>query len=239
MSAEENEKYLASMVHYLMETGRRDIAKQLLSSELKVTEFDNAPPDVVLLCSPALWKTYDEGPSEPDAVYYALWEALRAVFPKEQQIDFYVGVTYAQFDTDWRSRLLAEDETRDTHTNQNSYSKKPIIYNGMRFNSPPEVEIAKALERANVTYLPNCLIRTGVESGRRAFFPDFLIAHKGKWGILEVDGRTYHQGAAVDDYNRMRPLHLNVAFIDRREATACMNEPDKVVAEFLATLEAK
>jgi very-short-patch-repair endonuclease len=58
----------------------------------------------------------------------------------------------------------------------------------------------------------------------------------GKFGILEVDGRPYHQTAA-DDHERDRLFkRYGIRVIERFDATRCWNEPDKVVQEFLEIL---
>lgn len=144
-------------------------------------------------------------------------------------------------DKDWRTRLLAESDTQEA-TNQNPYDAKPIIWQGMRFSSAPEVSIAKALDKAGITYFPNCLARLGNSQNRLNRFPDFLICYQGKWGLLEVDGSKYHTPTnATQDHDRRRLLeqYSSIKFSDRFSADRCINEPDKVVSEFLSILKNK
>ena len=47
----------------------------------------------------------------------------------------------------------------------------------------------KVLDERNILYFPNCKGRMNTRADeRKNLKPDFLICHKGKWGILEVDG---------------------------------------------------
>jgi hypothetical protein len=246
---ENDEKYLASAVYYLMETGAKDTANLLLTCEIETLWGEWEQKVVRLRGSAEFYETYSvdtEIVYDPDgnevqrdgAFRQKIFNAFKAVFP-DDQIDIVAGVALINFDEDWRTRLLAESETKEAVTNQNVWEKKPIIWNGMRFSSQPEVEIAKALEKTGVTYLPNCLVRVGAPSNQQTLFPDFLICYKGKWGILEVDGQTYHNGTATADYDRMRKLIQHVAYFDRYEAKKCMSEPDKVVKTFLDILGSK
>ena len=245
-----DEKYLASAVHYLLSTGHADIAKLVLRCELE-TEYDIDGDLIVnLRGTPEFYHTYmtdiyyEKGPNddydvqgqEQDGEFRtAIRSALGAVFGRSY-FGIHPSVILLEFDLEWRTRLLAESETKEAVTNQNPWEKNPVIWNGMRFSSPPEVEIAKALEKTGVTYLPNCLVRIGAPSNQQTLFPDFLICYKGKWGILEVDGQTYHNGTATQDYERMRKLIQHVDIFDRYEAKKCMSEPDEVVKTFLNIL---
>lgn len=106
--------------------------------------------------------------------------------------------------------MMAEIET-DKPTNQGvPFAKKEnvIIHEGQKFASPPEVEIAKALDKLGIMYAPNCLVRVGLRGMRRENkYPDFLISYRGKWGILEVDGQTYHTNSnATQDHERSRAI---------------------------------
>jgi very-short-patch-repair endonuclease len=112
---------------------------------------------------------------------------------------------------------------------------------GMRFSSEPEVRIARALERAGIMYLPNCLVRAGQPNAMSSSFPDFLICYGGKWGILEVDGQKSHMGRATEDHERTRRLegHGGIAYFTRFDYQACMTDPDAVVRKFIEILKLK
>lgn len=242
MSDNSDEKYLAGAIRYLMETGHSDIGRLLLSCEIEVSERyfeEDAYYAITLLGSPAFYQKYQQDMSDDGehegAFRSALQDAFNAVLPGHYPT-LHVGVGVTDFDIDWRTRLLAEHETQETADNQNSFAKKPIVWNGMKFNSHAEIKIAQALEHVGVTYFPNCLVRVGAPNNQQTLFPDFLICYRGKWGILEVDGQSYHQGTATQDFERMRKLFQHVAYFDRYPANRCTSEPDKVVSEFLEIL---
>lgn len=243
-----NEKYLASAVHYLMSIGKADMGRLLLTCQMETDEDEQwGCIEITLRGSPEFYNRFsrdiiglDEIGNEIEGEFRtSLYDAFKAVFPNEPCYRLIAAVGLIEVDLDWRTRLLAESETQEQVSNQNPYVKEPIIWNGIKFasNSPGELAIAKALEKAGVMFLPNCLLRVGVPGRRDTVFPDFLIAYRGKWGILEVDGQTYHKDTATADYERMRKLRPQVTHFDRFPAQRCMNEPDKVVKEFLTILE--
>ncbi len=113
-----------------------------------------------------------------------------------------------------------------------------IVWNGLNFRSQSEHLIAEALERAKVMFLPNSRVRLGTVK-RGTMEPDFLICHKGKWGILEVDGEPFHPPTrTTQDHRRDRGFQNHgVKLVHHYDATECRTNPDKVVAEFLGLLE--
>ena len=258
----QDEKYLASAVHYLLSKGQSDVARLLLTCEL-ISSYEPIMDEeefgdllkIKLRGSPDFYDKYtsdtyieqginddyySQGTEREGTFRTTVRSALEAVFG-ESYIDLSVAVGLIEIDLDWRTRLLAENETQEQTSNQNPYIKQPAVWNGMKFdpNSPGEVAIAKALDRLGVIYLPNCLVRTGEPGSRQTLFPDFLICHEGKWGILEVDGQMYHKGSATQDYERMRKLISYIKHFDRYPAKRCMDEPDTVVKEFIGILAKK
>lgn len=114
------------------------------------------------------------------------------------------------------------------------------IYNwqGLRFRSKNEIEIAKALDRASVLFLPLCLVRLNTATGRQNLEPDFLVCHQGNWGILEVDGPYHTPLRRVDEQQRERLFqHHRIRVIQRFDAKRCEEKPDEVVREFLQLIE--
>lgn len=111
---------------------------------------------------------------------------------------------------------------------------RSIEWKGMVFRSNTEVRIAKALENANVVYLPPVKARLTVGKERTGREIDFMVFHKGRWGVLEVDG-PYHQAdadAARDDLLRAN----GIRFIQRFDADSCYHDAPGVVRTFLARL---
>jgi hypothetical protein len=267
---QENEQILAAMVRYLFESGKTDSAKALLSTELvdyaqisqTYRKFHNETytrsawrailrGSTVFIRRIAEKETaLDDEDSEPyqtnSQLYFDVQEAFDAVvMALEGPTEIVAKLELSPVETDWRAMMLAEIET-DKPTNQGYvFAKKEnvIIHEGQKFSSLPEVAIAKALDKAGVMYFPNCLVRVGLPGMKRENkYPDFLITHKGKWGILEVDGQTYHTPTnATKDHERSRALeqHGGIKYFTRYDAQRCMKEPDKVVAEFLRILETK
>ena len=62
---------------------------------------------------------------------------------------------------------------------------------------------------------------------------------QGVWEILEVDSEPFHPPTrTVHDHERDRPfLRHGVKVVQHFDATRCRNDPDGVVAEFLALME--
>ncbi len=67
-------------------------------------------------------------------------------------------------------------------------------------------------------YVPNCVVRLGTTSDRKSLGLDFLINDSRKWGILEVDGRTYQSGNAAQDHERQ---HGGMAYCSRDDVMQC------------------
>jgi hypothetical protein len=111
-------------------------------------------------------------------------------------------------------------------------------WEGLRFRSKNEIEIAKALDEAGVLFLPLCLARLNTSTGRRNLEPDFLVCHQGKWGLLEVDGPYHTPSTRVTEQGRERFFqHHGVRVIQRFDAKRCEEQPDAVVKEFLELIE--
>jgi hypothetical protein len=237
---DENEKFLAAAAQYLVAAGQHEAARLLASCDLDYYYDQDSEKyiyTITLRGSAEFARKYREdviNRSQDGPFRRAIQEALEAVFPNAWNINLQVGVGVRELEENWRTLLIAEADT--SVNNQNPWTKSPIVWHDMRFNSPPERAIAEALERMGVMYLPNCLVRVGNPNNQETFFPDFLICHRGKWGILEVDGQTYHSGTATQDYERMRKLIRDLNYFDRFPAKRCMEAPDQVVKEFLEIL---
>jgi hypothetical protein len=243
----EDEIYLASAVHFLLQGGDEEAARLLISCESETwREHDQQYGECWFVRLRGSRQFYDTFTDYKHPAHEAIDLAFRAVLPRVDSgyeghcVVIQPHASLVEVDTDWRVKLLADAETGDTH-NQNSYNSKPIVYAGMRFSSPPEVEIAKALDNLGVMYLPNCLTRVGSTGNRQNRFPDFLICYRGKWGLLEVDGQTYHSGRATEDHERSRLIekHGGIAYFTRFDAQRCMKDPEGVVQEFLEILGSK
>lgn len=127
------------------------------------------------------------------------------------------------------------DEIEPRAINQNIYGGE-FEYRDLSFNSPGEVAIAKELDRRGILYMANCPMMVGKPEKREPIFPDFLIFHEGRWGILEVSGRTYHPDT-VEDSEKARKIraHINIP-VEHFDSVTCKNNPSVQVDEFLKIL---
>ncbi|MBC1235733.1 hypothetical protein [Nostoc sp. 2RC] len=122
------------------------------------------------------------------------------------------------------------------------YPNKPIYtWQGIRFRSKAEVQIAKALDRVNVSFLANCVVRltdprkTG---NRRNMEADFVVLYEGKLGILEVDGPSHKPETRAIEQERDRLFqHNGIPIIQRFTHSKCEQHPDDVVEEFLQIIK--
>lgn len=110
---------------------------------------------------------------------------------------------------DWRERRQAARESakdRAVH-NQATYRAAASLIRADRlgFASEPERRVYEALkqrqavlpEEATIGILPGCAMRVRGHT----FWPDFLVTHRGRAGIIEVDG-PHHSGRAAADHSR-------------------------------------
>jgi hypothetical protein len=110
-------------------------------------------------------------------------------------------------------------------------------HDGLRFRSPAEVAIYDELRGRKVLFFPNAAAVLGGEKSLKRE-PDFLICDKGKWGVLEVMGETYHTHAnAVKDHDRARLFKEHGLLCHEfYSAQCCMSDPKGVVDAFLSIL---
>ena len=105
------------------------------------------------------------------------------------------------------------------------------------FRSKTERSIAQALDRANVLFAANALVRLGITPDHRCTREsDFLVIDKGRLGVLEVDG-PFHADTAADDHERDRRFREHgIRVVERYPAERCHHFPDDVVTTFLELL---
>jgi hypothetical protein len=100
-----------------------------------------------------------------------------------------------------------------------------------------EIAIAKALEQANVLFLPLPRAAIGTTADMRTMVePDFVVRQEGHWGILEIDGSS-HQGRKAHDTDKDRLYHAhNISVVRRYTEEQARDHPRLIVAEFLRDL---
>jgi hypothetical protein len=133
-------------------------------------------------------------------------------------------------------RGIRSDRRRGKSTNveKRAETYREIKWKGLMFRSYSEVKIAKALDYSGVLFISSCKVRLKTEHGRQSREVDFLISHKGRWGILEVDG-PYHSADA--DHWRDTRFREHGVHVYRYDSKRCYEHPKQVVKEFLTQLE--
>jgi hypothetical protein len=255
-----NDRLMASAVKFLIDGKEEKAASLLLSCALNCEEVVELEEEyrrtVIRLTAPRAiyeWLT----PLNANDEYYS--PEFRARFSLEEQEKFVIGdaireafhallgvyvffsirASYITMTEHWREELLALIRG-DTVTNQGLPfgPQHPVLtWNNLRFRSASEIRIAEALERAQVLFLPNCMARLGF-SHRENREADFLICHKGKWGILEVDHPfTHPPSRKVHDDERARLFKAHgIRLVEHFDAGNCLEDADGIVRRFLYLL---
>lgn len=233
--ANPDEQLHASAVRFLIEGGEDVAANVLLSCSLNSSEASRLWTEIKLTCPRA---AYDILTEYEHPISAAIENALRACYSGKKSITLIVKATLIDIDPDWRNELLEIARGKGVSNQAGSKATTTLNWKNFGFRSSSEIEIAKALDEAGVLFLPNCKARLGIES-RTNKEPDFLVCHKGKWGILEVDGEPFHPASrTVADHERDRLFKLHgITVAEHYDATRCYNEPDIVVKEFLSILD--
>lgn len=239
------DRALASIVRFLIEGDEREEARMLLACDLEAEETywrNDLGPDyrVLVLTFHGPRRVFDLLGDRKSNLCAAVERAAEAIKPSGfycASIRGRAAIVGAE-STDWRNEVLAVLDGTSVH-NQAIGFKATKTYAGLCFRSESEVRIAQALDRANVMFLPNCRARIGSRAEtRRGLEADFVVMVDGKWGALEVDGSEWHPPTrAAQDHQRDRPLRYHgAAVVERFDAGECFENPDKVVAQFLALL---
>lgn len=133
------------------------------------------------------------------------------------------------------------ENTENTQTSTNGYPKE---WGGLTLRSEAELKIAQALNETELLFFANTCGRVGLggtpisNSQLRGFVEsDFLVFHKGKCIVLEVDGQHHTEnGQTIRDYARDRVLLSSGLPTVRFTARDCLDHPSEVVAELLSIL---
>lgn len=142
------------------------------------------------------------------------------------------------FDSDWRTKLLDVIEGKLPLNQGVPIQDKPRYPWGyLFFRAPVEIAIAKSLDKHQVLFLPNCGARLGLPGSREYREADFLVCYEGKWGILEINGDTFHTNSAKD-HNRSRLFKMHgIRVFEAYEAKRCIKYPDIIVQEFIELIK--
>jgi len=234
---ENPEKLLASATNFLIQGQEFNEASMLLLCGINLSIWDDYDDftklSIGLTGSRAIYDII-QNDDNPSAI--AIRKAFHAVLP----YNYGIGKLYAivqlsdEFDSDWRAKMLEVIEGKMPLNQCLPIQEKPRhSWAYLLFRSPVEITIAQTLDKYRVLFLPNCMARLGFPDARENKEADFLVCYDGKWGILEINGDTYHVNSAKD-HNRGRLFKLHgIKVFEPYEASRCVKEPNKVVQEFL------
>jgi len=186
-------------------------------------------------------ESFWEPESIPNPLTANIHEAITLVLgPDVIVVEWNYQLLGADLPANWRTELLEAIRKKGTTNQGLDFGKRPTVeYANLRFRSQSEVRIARVLDNRKVLYFPNCSGRVSKGEDRVKREPDFLICHRGRWGILEVDGEPFHPPTrTVEDHDRDRLFQKHgVLIVQHYDANRCYQEPREVVEEFLAILD--
>ncbi len=238
-----SDKLIASAASYLIEGQELYEASILLLSNLEISTGSEdygtvSEVYVELLGSRTIHEVIQD---QEHPATLAIRRAINAVLPSGYHLDTLTShVEFSNFDSNWRSKLLEVIEGKLPLNQCLPIQDKPRYpWEHLFFRSPYEIAIAKALDDCKVLFLPNCMARFSSPNPRerKNREADFLICYDGKWGILEIDGETYHPIAAKDHERDRLFKAYGIRVIERYTANQCLNNPKGVIQEFLDILK--
>lgn len=222
---------LASAARFLIDGGEVEAARALLACELEIYHNHRGEECIEL-----------RGPRASYDVLHDQELLLRCAVDRAfYALGFGGSKMRAQFlflaDSDWRAEFLTAAEGTSID-NQAANATNFIVWNDLRFRSVSEIRVAQALDAAGVAYWPNCKARLGIGI-RRNCEADFLVCHKGKFGILEVDGEPFYPPTrTVHDHDRDRLFKDHgILIAEHFDAGDCFENAAGVVKKFLSILE--
>src|SRR5260221_4543015 len=234
---ENPEKLLANATNFLIQGQEFNEASILLLCDINVSIWndDNYGPTELAISLTSNRAIYDIIQSRNNPSTEAIRRAFNAVLPYDYRVGKLNGIVQLdEFDSDWRTKMLEMIEGKMPLNQCLPIQEKPRhSWAYLLFRSPIEVTIAQTLDKYKVLFLPNCMARLGIPGSRENKEADFLVCNDGQWGILEINGDTYHVNSAKD-HNRGRLFKLHgIKMFEPYEASRCVKEPNKVVQEFL------
>lgn len=239
------DELIASATKFLIEGREDEAASALLACSVEALEavedsyWDGHQVYKVYLALRGPRAAYDVLSDDSRPVRNRVREAVTAVLPPHHWLgDLDVRAELMPVHPGWRAGL--SEMARGTPVNnQAATAERFQLWEGLRFRSVTETRIAAALDRAGVMFFPLCKARLNQGPRRVNREPDFLVCHRGKWGILEVDGEPWHpKGRAAEDHARDRLFKEHgIKVIEHFDAKPCYEVPDIVVKRFLGILE--
>jgi hypothetical protein len=110
--------------------------------------------------------------------------------------------------------------------------KNDYIWNNVRFNTEVEVKIAEILDRMNIIFSPNTILRMIAAKGKVTKKVSFLIIVRGKCGILDI---IPDEDNDLEDANHYI-LGQGIDLIRFYTENICQNNPELIIRDFLKGL---
>ena len=133
-----------------------------------------------------------------NSIFSLLGKDCEIIFCYVEPEELKKGKEYKQLLKAWHKSLKEADNNglNNARTWTDEGEEKIYYWNKLRFRSMAEISIAKELERREITFVPNAACRTGkienVQESRINIEIDFIVLHKGKIAIIEIDSNTHH-----------------------------------------------
>lgn len=150
-------------------------------------------------------------------------EAFEAHSLAEVRIVMQVPKAHANWKAD--ARAWAEGRGVTNQGRARSTNIAPFESDGLLFRSRPEICLYHALKACGVTVAPlPVFVRGGAEY--RRLEPDFVVVHRGKLMVVEVDGDAFHTESPVDAHERLTVLSHEGVHTERVRAADCATDVD-------------
>jgi hypothetical protein len=225
-------------------TGRYDDGSLLEVCELRYHVADDTwTPQIVtadLMVDPLLLTTVQEG----DVAEYLL-DTLKQIHDGETLSIHSVAIRPKRVPPSWRQGRIEARLSDLEPNNQASYRTLPENHprkDRLNFHTDGELRMYEALVRAQQRRPPEATIGilpgAGFRAAERTFWPDFVVTHRGRVGIIEVDGPKHRNRAAADQSRDRQLQDAGVTLTDRImvEDTDEATTLDRFVEHFLARL---
>lgn len=224
--------------------GRYDDGSLLEVCELRYHVADDTwNPQIVtasLLVDPLLLTTVQEsGAADP------ILETLKQIHDGGDFAIYSVAIQPKRVPPSWRQGRIEARLSDVGPNNQASYRTLPESHpqkDRLNFHTDSELRIYEALVRAQQRRPPEATIGilpgAGFRAAERTFWPDFVVTHRGRVGIIEVDGPKHRNRAAADQSRDRQLQDAGVTLTDRImvEDTDEATTLDRFVERFLARL---
>jgi hypothetical protein len=242
-SCSDNKENVAAVLHGLRSQGIENPEQYVADTEYIF--FSRGPRDG------GKGDTYDvivRFPSWQNIPRYVYKAIATAVREEALRVDAILDIQFQMFNDfcDYYSEVCFDSLSGGALGLNNCFFKREqtTVHDELRFRSRGEIAIYDELKRRNVLFFPNpaaVLGTTAAEYGAdvKKKEPDFLVCLKGKWGILEINGDSYHSGVVktAKDHDRARLFnHYGLYFVQAYDSQKCKDDPAGVVDEFLTLL---